>query len=493
MLFVVVFCFIGCDDDYNTVGGGIIGGNNFESLVYEDAEINVQNQSVGPVQTNGLPAQLLGVYQDPVFGERTASILTQLSLSEFSPDFGVHPLLDSVMLTIPYYHTQLTSSGEELQFRLDSLYGNGAFKLTVSSSNYFLNEFDPATDFEKAQKYYSDLGPEVEANLGATLYSNNAFIPSNERVRKIVGEDEEADTTYYNPRLMVTLSPGVNSFFQENILNKAGSPELMNMNNFRNFLRGIYIQAESLNNGEGNMMLMDLSHQDAGFKLYYSHEVEAENGNIVIEKSEYDIGFGGIKVNVFEGSVSYPEDDNIYLSGFGGSLSVIELFSDEQLEELRANDWLINEANLTFFVNQQVVEGGEKEPERIFLFNMETKEPLVDYYYDYGTTSANAVNSRKNHLGRLQRTSSGEGISYKIKITDHINSILNKDSTNVKLGLITSTNIELLANTAVRDNEEVDKIPTASVLNPEGTVLYGPNATEEDKRLKLKIYYSETN
>ena len=55
--------------------------------------------------------------------------------------------------------------------------------------------------------------------------------------------------------------------------------------------------------------------------------------------------------------------------------------------------------------------------------------------------------SENNHLGPLQRDDDepdGKGIKYKLRITEHINNLFIRDSTNVKLGLAGSSNVNPL-------------------------------------------------
>jgi len=85
-------------------------------------------------------------------------------------------------------------------------------------------------------------------------------------------------------------------------------------------------------------------------------------------------------------------------------------------------------------------------------------------------------------------------VKYKIKITEHINNILLKDSTNTKLGLVFAHNINLIQNLDVfgtTNESDLNKVPVGTVLSPKGTVLYGNNTTNSDKKLKLEIYYTE--
>ena len=39
----------------------------------------------------------------------------------------------------------------------------------------------------------------------------------------------------------------------------------------------------------------------------------------------------------------------------------------------------------------------------------------------------------------------------------------------------------------------IEAVPSACVIAPEGTVLYGNATSNEEKRLKLQIYYTDPN
>ena len=89
----------------------------------------------------------------------------------------------------------------------------------------------------------------------------------------------------------------------------------------------------------------------------------------------------------------------------------------------------------------------------------------------------------------------GKGTLYKIRLTNHITQLLkNADSTNVRLGLVVTESIGNVDNYALKSQTAsgVKKAPTASILNPLGTVLYGSKTSVSlEKRLKLEIYYTK--
>ena len=108
---LVLFAFIACDKDFNTLGSDIIGEKNFNTESQLFSAISY-NKKLNPVQTNGLPSNLLGVYNDPVYGQTTANIVTQVTPTIFDPIFGENPQIEEVVLTIPYF-SRVTGTDDE--------------------------------------------------------------------------------------------------------------------------------------------------------------------------------------------------------------------------------------------------------------------------------------------------------------------------------------------------------------------------------------------
>ena len=69
------------------------------------------------MQTNNLSSNLLGVYNDPLFGTTTANLVTQVNLATGSQGrtYGVNIRLDSIVLTIPYFSSINASEPTEEQ------------------------------------------------------------------------------------------------------------------------------------------------------------------------------------------------------------------------------------------------------------------------------------------------------------------------------------------------------------------------------------------
>ena len=112
--FLLVTClFIACDKDYNVLESDVIGSENtnfknsdtlWPVIGYNKKLDSLQINGLGNTSANSitLAANLLGVYNDPNYGITTASIVSQITPQYYGVSFGTAPILDSVVLTIPY-------------------------------------------------------------------------------------------------------------------------------------------------------------------------------------------------------------------------------------------------------------------------------------------------------------------------------------------------------------------------------------------------------
>lgn len=499
LLFIVLSS---CQKDITTIGSEILG-DEIPNGIFDDSQTVVAySRKLGPLQSNRLPAYQLGIYNDPVYGKSEVNFLSQLTLETNDPKFGDSAKVDSVFVYLPYFSTA-TTVDSTTTYELDSIYGSTPINLSISPSNYFLREYDPNSGFEEFQNYYTTQGATFEGYLGTELASVENFIPTDNGYILYEDTDEEEKIA---PGLRVKLPV---EFFQENIIDKEGTPELRNNNNFKNFLRGLYFKVNSPTNN-GSLFMFDAT--EAYVTIFYSFDTEDDPD--IRDNATFKLNFNGISVNTFENqlpqqiqtAISNPNiqtgDENLYLRGGDGIISIVELFGKDndnngvadELETLRDKKWLINEANLIFYVNQDLMVGGATEPERIVIYDLKNSNVLADYNLDT-TNGLEAINALTNHYGRLERGSDGNGEYYKLKITHHISNLINKDSTNVPLGIVVSQNV-LTRTTSKLQNPmepELEQVPTSSVVSPEGTILYGNASSNQEKRLKLQIYYTEPN
>jgi hypothetical protein len=523
-----VFCgfllLFSCDKDYNLVGEDLIGDNNFDLGKYY-YPVKAYNQKTGPVQANNLPINALGFYTNPAFGTTAASFVTQVVLSEVNPTIGANVAMDSVVITIPYFSTgkATDASTGKTTYELDSIYGKAKakFKLNVFESGYFIRDLDPSTNFKDRQPYYSNQKSDFDAlkigsrlNNSTDVKQNDEFYFDPTEITETTTDEEtkKVTNTRTKPAMRLKLS---NDFFLNKIL-KAPAGKLSTNDAFKDYFRGLYFKVEK-NGTDESLALINFS---AGkIKLYYKEDSSTTtNGTTTVKRvnKTLDLKLTGNTVNFLEQSnldaaysnaITSPNttegDSKLYLKGGEGSLAVIELFGPDgnnngvadELERIRENGWLINEANLVFHIDAPAM-ATSVEPNRIFMYDLTNEASVLDYLTDL---TSNASNSKKNKFifdGILQKeaVSNGRGKTYKVRVTNQIKNLIKyKDSTNVKLGVVVTEDINISTFSKLQTpNALFSFLPTASVLNPLGTVLYGGHpAVPEDKRLRLEIIYTK--
>lgn len=550
LLTILLIGFISCEKDFASIDSDVINPDNATNFTTDFLEFPVKtyNKNVAPFQTDGLPVNLFGYNNDPVYGNSTVNFVGQMTPTAYNPTFGENVVLDSVVLTIPYFSvsTEIDEDGNST-YELDSIFGNTPIKLSIHKNNFFLRDYDPNMEFGATQKYYSNSTSSSGDIIGASelegqlLYQDDEFLPSADEIRLTeIALDENGDpildeddnlitnvTSRQTPALRVHLDNPNDTFWQNLIFDKEGEPELSNRNNFINHFRGLYLKAEAMG-VDGTMMLLNLGSSSTNITIYYTSDVvsDADTGNdndeIETDSGQFIMNFSGTGVSLYDSNfITIPDgddvngDENLYLKGGEGSMAIVELFSgtveDDNGNQVDALEYfknsfrnefdgntysqkqLINEAYLEFYVNQDIMEG--KEPDRIYIFNPSEETALIDYFLDQ-SISDTQINAKILHLEPLQRVDDdpdGEGIKYKIRITEHLNNIVIRDSTNAKLGLVVTSNVNTIENYSSKDDDDdgITQIPAGAIVSPRGTVLHGNNTSNEEKKVKLTIYYTE--
>lgn len=545
----ITLSFIACDKDFATIDSAIINEDNATNfdITSQQYDIITYNKALQPVQTNNLPLNAIGVYDD-IYGRTTASFLTQLTLPNFDPDFGEGVALDSIVLTMPYFSrvSEIDEDGN-IVYETDSVLGDVPIKLSLFESNYFLRDFVPDGDFDETQAYFSNKSASTSENFSGALegtpinilpnptsansvsLDTNGNIIVNDNGYTLTRQNDEGETEVVSrqaPGIRVKLDQ---TYWQQKIIDQEGNSVLSSQNNFSEYLRGIYFKAEPVND-DGSYIILNTAVQNSNITIYYTRLTPSDTDDAAAtEQAEVTLSFGPNRVNFLDNDFTLPLNDGdsdtgdsrLYLKGGEGAIAKIKLFNGDDIDDggdTTFDDWknefvevdadgkfvkskrLVNEANLVFYVDQDIVQ--DNEPERIYVYDIDNKTPLVDYFFDVTNNSLPSF-SKTNHLGPLQRVDdepNGDGIKYKLRITEHVNNLLLKDSTNVELGLSLSVNINI-ENQAiggpqrqVQDDDDTDfTVPVSSIITPRGTVLHGNNTEDQSKKVYLEIYYTEPN
>tara|TARA_A100001015_G_scaffold317241_1_gene433702 strand:+ start:13123 stop:14931 length:1809 start_codon:yes stop_codon:yes gene_type:complete len=405
---------------------------------------------------------------------------------------------------------------ENREYQIDSIYGNrnASFNLQVHELTYYLNNLDSSTNFESAQIYYSNRDYFDEGYVGSTLFNETISLNFDE-IRLNYSEDDPEtldinETTQVETRLSPRLRiPLDSNFFQKKLFDLEGSDVLSGVEAFNKVMRGFVIRADNFS--DDLYMLLDI--QNGVIKIQYEFDdYNTQTTSINKVERELSLSLGGNQINslknsAFESAIEQrivssknnEPTDKLYIqsSRLHGK---IRLFEDENLdtnsllENIRIKSWLINEANLIFYIDPGLTSPESLTAQRLYLFNYESGTPIVDYIIDGSISSSGTNSSKENFGGILELDDNNKPYRYKFNLTNHVSNIIRKDSTNYDLGLVVTANIaNPFAIKAQKDlGLETFNYPVAATLNPLGTVLVGshPNSSLDDKKVKLELIFS---
>ena len=536
IILISFFIFQSCDKELTSFDSDVINSENAIDFSTGELDYSILSKSeiINPVQSNNLPSFLIGKYNHPQFGNSYANFVGQMVPADYNHDFGDNVELDSVILSIPYYSRAIdTDENLDVTYEIDSVYGNNPIKISIYKNNFFLRTFDPFQSFDSSQNYFTNgsLSNNEQIDIsqleGQLLFEIDDFVPNANQIN-LTAVDTSGETYISQklaPALRFKLNNPNNNFWETLFFNNEGLPNLSNEPDFKEFFRGLYIKTEGLNSS-GSMMLLNLASSNAKLTIHYTSDNEVVNNDTgstddnLTNQHEYVLNFSGNLVNIFEnenlvdvnGTNTVDGNENIYLRGGEGIITTLDLFSGSLIndngEEISEFDHfkdffydnisdspkrLINEAYIEFYVNQNFI--NSDEPERIFIYNYEQNTALIDYFLDQSVSST-TINAKTNHLVPLIKDSLNDnrGIKYKIRITEHLNNLVLKDSSNSKLGLGVMSNISSVQNFTIlgdEDSNSNNSLAAGIILSPKGTILHGNLSPEIEKRPRIKIYYTE--
>lgn len=549
-LLVVLFIFISiisCEKDFENIGVDLVNNNNF-STPDTIFELISYSKNVDSSRTDNLANPAFGIYQKASFGLLKAAIISQVGLPS-STDFGTDPSIDAVYLDIPYDVVKAASNlkipNEETSddpidsiyvpdFTIQNIYGNKdvEFEIKVSQLNTFLNSLDPL-DPTKPKKYYSN----KTYDKLAELYSGNFKADKTDSilfVRRLEFDTQDGngniienyDTIKNADTNGIILSPSIRLeldklFFETNFVDEANESHFSSLETFILHFKGILLEANGI---DGAIMNFPLA--KSNINIYYTNTVTVTknevtdgvdyngDGDILDESVEVDertkqtmtFPLGGIQTNMYERdytdspaneALTNPNttigEKKLYIQGAQGSMAVLDIFNSIDLEQIRNENWLINEASLTFYVDQDASEN--TVPNRLFLYkldkdltnNINENTQILDVLTE-------ADSDKVIYGGYLQKDDDDNAEKYKFNITDYISELLKKEDAiqpskfAIKTFHPTDLPIATIPNdTIVRDFS----------WNPKGIVLYGNDYLESDpdynKRVRLEVYYSKAN
>ncbi len=531
--------FAACDKDYSNVGGDIIGNDHYQMTQDLSTTVTATTKPTGPVQTNNLDVNPLGIYNNPVFGKTTASFVTQVQLASVAPSLPTlnssptthgairTRTIESVTLYIPYFSTNKgAKTGGAYNYTLDSIVNvadkDNKIKLSIYESNRYLGASETINSTSTINPFpfifYSnntDINNNAVAvpigarlNDGVAADSNDLFVFSNVEIPVVTTTSGVTTTTYKAPGMNISLNK---AFFNTKIL-QAQSADLLTNAAFMKYFKGLYFKVEDAVGSDGCMNMLDF--KKGTITIEYKETSNSTDTTLPITVVNTDktiiLNLTGNTASILQNAQALPNIPNTHsIKGGEGSAVLIDLFGPQntttgkykQLEDLKRKNYLINEANLTFYIADNAMNvGNAKEPYRLFLYDARNKRPIADYFLDFSTSQY--PNSGKVIFGGMidkkeSNLTPKRGVKYKIRLTDHIRNLVSKDSTNVTLGLSVckTINNQFFGKQKTTANSNLNYFPNSSIMEPLGTIIWGASGATipAGKEMKLEIWYTKPN
>ncbi len=507
---------ISCEKDFNDLGTSVVNNTKFETgeilLDVEVTPVDIESVRADNIGIGSLGEYWLGVYKSDKYKKIEASFVSQLGFLVNPKTKDVKPatknkdldslyVLDKVILKLPYTATSIRKAGDSKpKFRFDSLLGNPnlATSLKVFRNNTFLNNLDP-TNPAVSNSFQSNAIYEISDPVVDMLNEdeNFKFQPAQKDTmfvfkRHYSNGNEFNDTIKLNNKVPFIAVPlditKMKSIFWDNFKNN----EFKTAEAFNNYFRGLVVKSEG---ADGLMVPLSITgaSSSASLEFYYTiSRYEKQDGvaNLVYKDtvpSSYSFPLSGVRNSIYNMSARTvaPPANNFIIQGTAGSMAKIKILDNSKLQELKTKNWLVNDASLSFYVNQNVNTDKNKIPQRLFLYQDKdngsggaSPTQLTDAYKEAGTFGGNLELKDDNPE------------KYTFRITDYISDLLQGKNEATIDPLI----LKVYNNPT--DNAITDRVLNTNVKtynwNPRGVTLLDGNETANGaKRAVLKISYSK--
>lgn len=243
------------------------------SLVKEDS-----------IRTDVSIYNLLGIYNDPIFGPTASSFYTQATLNGLNVDFGAGAVLDSAVLTLAY----------------NGIYGD-------SNAVISINVYEVTEQMSTSEGYYSN----------QRLAFDNTPIASTTFSPKIA---DSVLVAFEGGNVAPHLRINLGNTFGNKIFAESGTSNMATNANFTQFFKGFYltttdsVQNTSLSSGQGAIAYFNTNSSLSTLTIYYN------------DTSKYDfiINSESAKYNRFDHNYTGTDVEAQLLGGGDSTVSYIQ-------------------------------------------------------------------------------------------------------------------------------------------------------------------------
>lgn len=521
-----------CENDPLTVGDELVGTGATGAKL--EMDLVAYNTTTDTILSNQkvLKNAVLGVFDEPVFGKSKAKLFTQVRLSSSNPSFGNNPVVDSVVLRIPVYYKDKPVDQDTIKiytapegdttkkdtiwykniYEMDSIYGNkeATMRLNVREINTVLL-YDTA--------YFSNRNYRSRDQIDVL-----PTILGSATVKKTVQQNiislKDDSKPIHEEKVSIKI-PLDKDFFTQKILNNRFNGNLSDNATFvRNVLRGLELSVE-----DENGFYFQFNPNQLDLRMYYtednSNTSDTENPRVqktltfsfdnywtetaagyTVQINQFDHTRGAELLNAVQNPNRERGSEKLYLNGMDGT-RINVLFNQDDLNNLKtqikANNWYITGAKVVLNVDQSYADLKQKAPYLLAWNSYKSQGSYVEklysdltrYYTDNPLNPNGFVNVYPSnvHFNPIYNFKKDEG-RYELDITDHIKSILERNEVFedqqmvISMGnFLLNKNAEILSKTNPYANDRVS--------SPYRLVFHGNLSADQEKKLKLIIYYTQ--
>ncbi|CAL2092226.1 conserved protein of unknown function [Tenacibaculum sp. 190524A02b] len=532
-----------CEKDFNDIGSGVVKNTKFNTNQI-DLELKITPKDIENVRADNIGATIseywLGVYKSGNYKTMEASFVSQLGLpsslktsdtkaAEKKDEIDSAFVLDKVILKLPYTATSIGKESDgKPKFRLDSVLGNPnlATNVKVYRNNTFLNALDPGNPTQQNTFLSNHDYSYTEVDL-LSEDANFSFIPKAVDTMITITRSYSDGRTFESEEKLISKAPFLAITLDKDKMktmfwDKFSDPEFANSQVFNEFFKGIVVKAEGTD-GVAVPLSFAGTGESASMDFFYTitrTEKKTDDAALTYKDTvptKFSFPLRGVSNSIYKMSpatVAVPAD-NFSVQGTAGSSVEIEVLG-VNLVKLKQNDpnntllkhedqdadnngyldlkelanirntnggeygLLVNDATLSFYINQTVNTDKNIVPQRLLLHGFTDSKPthISDSYFESGTYGGN-IDVTDNLPEK-----------YTFRITRYISDLLDKSTTNFSpLVLKVYNNPTDNPNKA---NRVVDVNVKGYNWNPRGVTLLNENESSNgEKRAVLKISYSE--
>ncbi len=396
----------GCTEP-EEIGMDVQPQSDLLNILYTDtASITACTVKEDSVITDEVLYNLLGNYDDPVFGKVSASFYTQVRLSQNDINFGDNAVCDSIVLTLLY----------------KGYYGD-------SSSSFIFKVHELLNDIYLDSIYHSKRNMQYSS---VNLAQNISYIHNLKDSVTINGKKMP-------PHLRIKLD---NNF--GNQLINAGASNLENNTAFTKYLKGLYVTSV-YNNGTGGIAYFDLVSSLSQLCLYYhNYNQDSLVFNFVID--QYCARFNTFNHYNFQDAIiplkqqisgnTATSDSILFIQSMGGTRVKVKFPYINDF--IKQNHIIINDAVLVMPVDNYDLSAKEFPPPSKILAIRETENGVISFLPDY-------YEGESFYGGSYDNTKK----EYRLRVTKYLQGLLNGTYSEDKCIYVMVSGSSIRANRAV--------------------------------------------